>query len=177
MLAGYVNSPVTAGRGNVFAATAIVTAPGIFSTAAGTGGPLLYNPSGSGVTAYLLAVSLGVTVASTVAGAIGLTGGASTAPSSTTAIDSVVCTKLHTSPPSPKCNIYRIGTVSAPGGFFWPIGQIGTNALTALPASEPISLGGVWEIDYGYFLAVAGSAVLSTTVAQISIMWLEVPKN
>src|ERR1035437_10285201 len=61
-------------RKNLFTATAIVTAPVIFSTAAGTGGPLLWNGS-VGIKAVLIAIGFGQTVSSTVAAAIGLTGG------------------------------------------------------------------------------------------------------
>src|SRR6185369_5697280 len=77
-----------ASRGNVFMAQAIVTAPVIYTTAAGTGGPLLWNGSTT-VKAALLAVGWGVTTVTTVAAAFGITGGGGqpSAPTSTTAID------------------------------------------------------------------------------------------
>ena len=185
MLAGFQNSPMTSGRGNLYGATAIVTAPGIWSTAAGTGGPLLYNGSdsahggsGRGVTAYLLAISFGLTVASTVAGALGITGGATTAPTTTTAIDSVWSMKLSTAAPTPQCSLYRVGTVAPAGTFFWPVGQVGTSALTAELADDNfINLGGAIEVSPGYFISPCGSAILSTAVMQISIVWLELERG
>jgi hypothetical protein len=180
MLAGYQIPPNTGGRGNIFVAQAIVTAPVIWTTAAGTGGPLLYNGStaggGKGVTAYLLAVSYGLTVAATVAGAIGITGGPTTAPTSTTAVDSSGCLRLASGAPTPQCSVYRVGTVSAAGTFFLPTGQIGTAALTAEIADDNfIQLGGCVEVGPGYFAALAASATLTTAVLQAGIVWLEVP--
>src|ERR1700677_2128317 len=108
------------GRGNVFCATASITAMGLYTTAAGTGGPLLYNggPTGhSGVTAYIMAISYGCTVAATAAAAIGLTGGPTTAPTSTTAIGSQTNLQLNLSPTS-ICTAYSSGTVSTAGTFF-----------------------------------------------------------
>ena len=61
-------------RKKLFFANAIVTAPVIFSTEAGTGGPLLYNPSSS-IQANIIAVGYGITTASGVSASIGLTGG------------------------------------------------------------------------------------------------------
>src|SRR5882762_2202380 len=63
-------------RGKVFFATAIgIAANVIYSTAAGTGGPLIWNPPGSGVNVALLKVSFQVTTASTVVGMAGVTTG------------------------------------------------------------------------------------------------------
>jgi hypothetical protein len=182
MLAGYLLPPNTGGRGNIFAAQAIVTAPVIWTTAAGTGGPLLYNGStaggGKGVTAYLLSVSYGLTVASTVAGALGLTGGPTTAPTSTTAIDSSACLRLSSGSPTPQCSVYRIGTPSAAGTFFLPTGQVGTAALTAeITDDNFIHLGGAMEVGPGFFAAVAASATLTTAVMQVGLVWLEVPND
>lgn len=182
MLAGYQLPPMASGRGNVFCAQAIVTAPVIWTTAAGTGGPLLYNGSvsgtGRGVTAYLLALSYGLTVASTVAGAVGLTGGPTTAPTGTTAIDSSACLRLTAGAPSPKCSVYRVGTPSAAGTFFLPTGQVGTSALTAeIMDDNFISLGGAIEVGPGYFASFAGSATLSTAVLQVGLVWLELPND
>lgn len=182
MLSGYQIPPNTGGRGNVFVAQAIVTAPVIWTTAAGTGGPLLYNGSvsgtGRGVTAYLLALSYGLTTAATVAGAVGLTGGPTTAPTTTTAIDSSACLRLNAGSPTPLCSVYRVGTVSAAGTFFLPTGQVGTSALTAEIADDNfISLGGVVEVGPGYFASFAASATLSTAVLQVGLVWLEVPND
>src|SRR5580765_3622643 len=89
----------------LFAAYAIVTAPVIFSTAAGTGGPLLWNGSVN-VNARILRVGFAVSTASAAAGALGFTGatGQTAAPSSTTAIDSV--TNLYVGGKNPSCSVY-----------------------------------------------------------------------
>lgn len=182
MLRGFQVEPQSGGRGNVFAAYANVTALGLWSTAAGTGGPLLYNGSGTGgakgVTAYILSVSYGLAVAATVAGAVGLTGGATTAPTSTTAIDSVASLRLVVGAPTPQCSVYRIGTPSAAGTFFLPMGQVGTAPLTAEIADDNfIHLGGAIEVSPGFFIAPAASAVLTTAVMQVGLVWMEVPND
>ena len=176
MLLG-INPLVLGGRGACFCAQATVTAPVIWSTAAGTGGPLLYNgsPTGhGGVTAFILAMSYGLTVASTVAGAIGLTGGVTTAPSSTTVIDSVA--NLHIGGQAPLCTAYRIGTPSAAGTFFLPTGHVHTGAITVDTDDDNwIHLGGVIEVPPGSFVSPSASATLTTAVIQIGLVWMELP--
>lgn len=177
MLGSFV-PPTFSGRGNVFVAQAIVTAPVIWSTAAGTGGPLLYNPTTSGVTAYLLAMSWGLTTASGVSGAIGITGGVSTAPTTTTAIDSSSGTYLSGGTPSPQCSVYRLGTVSAHGTFFFPTGHVHTGAVTVDTDDDNlVHLGGLFSAAPGYFLSPCASATLTSAVIQIGLMWIEIPNN
>lgn len=179
MLAGLSPPPLLGGRGSVFCANAIVTAMGLYSTAAGTGGPLLYNgttPGHGSVTAYLLSVSFGLSVASTVACAIGLTGGASTAPTSTTAISTSANLWLGGS--SPSCTAYSKGTVSTAGTFFLPFGQVGTAALTVEISDDNfVHLGGAITIPPGYFIAVAADAIMTTGVMDVGITWLEMPND
>ena len=108
-------------NGRVFMAQAIVTAPVIWTTEAGTGGPLLWNGT-SGATAVmarLLAVGVGITVVSTVAAALGITGGPgqTAAPTSTTAIDSTA--NLLIGGGASACTAYRIGT-TVDNKFFLP---------------------------------------------------------
>jgi len=167
------------GRGNVFCAYAAVTAPGLYSTAAGTGGPLLYNGTASGhggVTAYIMALGYGLSVAAAAAGAIGLTGGPTTAPTSTTPITTVG--NLQLNGPASLCTAYSIGTPSAPGTFFMPTGQTGTGGVTVDTADDNfIHLGGVIAVPPGYFCSVAASAVLTSAVMQVSLIWLELPND
>lgn len=178
MLLG-INPLVLGGRGACFAATATVTAPVIYTTAAGTGGPLLYNGTATGhngVTAYLLAVSYGLTTAATAAGAIGIAVGATIAPTSTTAIDSV--TNLHVGGQAPLCNVYRVGTVSVAATAFIPTGGVGTGALTVYPTDDNfIHLGGLIEVPPGAFASVSASATLTTGVFQIGLIWMELPND
>lgn len=161
-------------RKNLFWAHAIVTAPVIYTTAAGTGGPLLYNPAGSTVNAVLLAVGIGVTTVTTVAAALGITGGPTSAPSATTAIDSR--TNAFLGQASSVCTPYRVGTVSAAGTFFLPFANLHTGALTVDNAGVLwCDLGGSIIVPPGYFASVAASATASTTVASISMLYGELP--
>ncbi len=180
MLAGLSPPPLLGGRGAVFSANAVITAMGLYSTAAGTGGPLLYNGSAAsshaGVTAYLLSVSYGLSVASAAAGAIGITGGATTAPTTTTAITSKA--NLWIGGASPICSVYNIGTTSAAGTFFLPLGHIHTGAITVDTDDDNfIHLGGAITIPPGYFVSVAADAVLTTSVIDVGITWLEMPND
>lgn len=169
-------------KGQVFCATATVTAPVIYTTATGTGGPLLWNNTGQAlggtnrVMAVLLALGVGITTASGVAGAIGITGGVSTAPTTTTTIDGLQNLNLGISGGN-QCNVYRKGTVSAAGTFFIPTHQVTTVALTSAP---PLSmqwwdLGGLFVVPAGSFASVAASATLTSGVFNIGLIWAEVP--
>lgn len=183
MLSSFI-LPTFAGRGNVYVANAVVTAPVIYSTAAGTGGPLLYNGSSSasgntkGVTAYVIAASFGLSVASTVAGALGLTGGPTTAPTSTTAITSVQNLELVSGATPPQCSVYNVGTVSAAGTFFLPFGHVHTGAITVDTDDDNfIHLGGLCRVSPGYFAAVSASATLTTAVLSIGLVWVEIQND
>ncbi len=167
-----------AGRGNIYAAYAAVTAPVIYSTAAGTGGPLLWNGSSGGakVNAFLLAVTYGMSVASTVAGAIGITGntGQSSAPTPTTAITTVA--NLNIGGQSPACTAYNVGTVANAGNFFLPVGLVHTGALTVDTTDDNwVDLGGAIVVPPGAWASVAASATLTSAVMQIGLVWAEVP--
>jgi hypothetical protein len=158
----------------LFMATAIVTAPVIFSTAAGTGGPLLWNGS-STVNARIIKVGFAVTTASTVAGALGFTGntGQTSAPSSTTAIDSTA--NLFIGGPKSACTPYRVGTVTNAGNFLLPFAQITTGALTVTESTfNWIDLQRAITVPPGAWCSPAGSATLSTAVLQIGIIWEEI---
>jgi hypothetical protein len=167
-------------QGKVYSAYAKVTAPTIFTTAAATGGPLIWNNSTAGglqrVNVVLLAVSLGIVTASTAAAALGITGnsGQVAAPTSTTAIDALANTNIGG--PAPQSNAYRIGTVTNAGGFFQPTHNIGTGAVTAeaiAPKWVPIE-GGI-IIPPGSWGAVSASATASTAVLHIGLLFAEIP--
>ncbi len=180
MLAGFQNPGFLGGRGNVFSAYAIVTAPVIWSTAAQTGGPLLYNAvpaSGKGVTAYLLAMGFAETTATSVAAALGIATGASTAPATTQAITASGNVRLNAGAPTPICSVYNYGTVSAAATNFIPVAQVSTAAVSALPPYSLVDLGGAIEVSPGYFASVAAGATLTTGVYQIGLIWLELPND
>jgi len=159
----------------LYVAQAIVTAPVIFSTAAGTGGPLLWNGSVN-VNARLIAVGFAVTTASTAAGALGLTGavGQTAAPGSTTAIDSTA--NLFIGGVKSSCTAYRVGTPTNAGTFFFPLAQITTGALTVSESTMSWTpLNRMITVPPGGWVSLAGSATLSTAVIQCGLIWEEVP--
>jgi hypothetical protein len=164
-------------NGRIFTAGAIVTAPVIFSTAAGTGGPLLWNSS-STVNAVLLKVGIGSSVVTTVAGSLGLTFGVQgpVAPTSTTAIDYAAKSTLCGTGPASVVSIYRIGTVIAAGTTFVPLMQFHTGALTVDTTGVAwIDVEGAFVVPPQSYISLAGSATLSTLVVQTCFVWAEVP--
>jgi len=164
----------SSGRSRIFMARAVVTAPVIWSTEAGTGGPLLWNSSSS-VVANVLAVSVAITTASAVAGALGYTWGVeqTSAPTSTTVIDSSGCARIDGS--TPAVNVYRVGTTVENLGFM-PIAEVGTGAITVgTVVPKWIDLRGLVTIPQNSFWSIAASATLTTGVFQIGVIWEEVP--
>jgi hypothetical protein len=164
-----------ASRGRLFTAHAIITAPVIYTTAAGTGGPLIWNGSSTHKLA-ILAVGWGVSVVTTVAAIIGLTGntGQTAAPTTTTAVDSVKNCLLGGA--APAASAYRIGTPSAAGNFFHPIGDVQTGALTTQPGSMNwTDVGGMFVVPQYGWISIAASATATTTVGNFGIVWEEIP--
>lgn len=160
-------------RGKIFMAQAIVTAPVIWTTEAGTGGPLLWNGSSS-IVCNILGVGIGISTVATAAGAIGLTGGygQTAAPTTTTAIDSQTCCLLDGS--SPQASVYRVGTTGT-NRFFHALGDVMTGALTTVPANFGwYDVKGLYTVPYQGFISVAASATLTTAVMNITLVWEEV---
>ena len=161
-------------RGVVFAAYATMTAPVIYSTAAGTGGPLLYNPSTSGKKLHLLAVSCNMSVASIVVSSLGIGTGASTAPSTTTAIDLSANILGPTDGNASVMNVYRLGTVSAACTAYIPIYEFhATLPTTVLPATNWVDVGGLFVATPGRFVTIAAGATLTTLQVQVGAIWAE----
>lgn len=164
-----------ASRGKVFTAHAIITAPVIYTTAAGTGGPLLWNNS---VThrAAILAVGWGISVVTTVAATLGLTGnsGQSAAIGSTTAIDSVKNCLIGGG--NSAMSQYRVGTPAAAGNFFHPLGSLHTGALTVdTNGMTWMDIGGLFVLPPQSWISFAASATASTTVGNFGMIWEEIP--
>jgi len=162
-------------RGNLFFAHAIVTAPVIYTTAAGTGGPLLWNGTSNKI-AQILAVGFGNTIVTTVAAALGLTGntGQTSAPTSTTAIDSRG--NGYIGGAASACTPYRVGTVTNAGNFFLPFAHLHTGALTVDTSGVLwVDIGGAVTIPPNAWCSVAASATATTAVASISLVWTELP--
>ncbi len=165
-------------RGQIFSSYAIVTASVIYSTAAGTGGPLLWNGS-SGLTAVnciILFAGWGITTASGAAVGIGLTGntGQAAAPSSTTAIDATG--NMFLGGAASKATTYRVGTPSSAGNIFIPFGDLDTGALTTgVGGLNWVDLQGTMVVPPGGWCSIACSATATTSVIQASLVWQEVP--
>jgi hypothetical protein len=164
-----------AARGRLFTAHAIVTAPVIYTTAAGTGGPLLWNSSSTHKLA-LIAAGWGISTAAAAAGILGLTGGTgqTSAPGSTTAVDSVK--NCYLGGAAPAASAYRVGTVSAAGNFFHPLGDVNTGAVTTRPGSQNwVDLGGMFVVPQYGWISFAASATLTSAVMNLTLVWEEVP--
>lgn len=163
-------------RGNLYVAQAIITAPVIYTTAAGTGGPLVWNPPGSGINVVPVAIGYGVTVVTTVAAALGLTGntGQVIAPTSTTAIDGRTSAMIGGG--NGKATAYRVGTPTNAGNFLLPVADLHTGALTVdTGAFHWVDLGGVLICPPGGWVSPAASATASTCVVQLALVYEEVP--
>lgn len=188
-------------KGQIFMAQAIITAPVAYTTAAGTGGPLLWNGTGGStvvgegpgavltsnaqVDAIILGVSWGVTVAETTAGiALGLTGGGGqmAAPTTTTAIDGITSSRINISNIGPKgagnqCSAYRVGTVATAGNWFLPLASLDTTALTAMPHQPNyVDLAGLIVVPPNGWLSVSASAAGTAAVLQVGLIWAEIPR-
>jgi len=163
--------------GQVFSAYATVTAPVAFSTAAGVGGPLLWNSSSTKAVHVLAALIGGVSTAyTTTAGTLGLTGnsGQTSAPSSTTTIDA--SGNMLIGGPASAINAYRIGTVTNAGNRFIPLSNFSTAALTALTQfNSLIDLGGMLVVQPNCWCAIAANAATTAGVQQFGLIWAELP--
>lgn len=164
--------------GKVFSAYALVTAPVIFSTAAGTGGPLIWNKPGSSVDAHILAASFGaLSTAATAAGAVGLTGngGQIVAPTTTTAIDGIQ-NMLVGGASTQMGGVFRIGTVTNAGAGFFPLIAVGTAAITAVEIETSlVDIGGAFIIQPGTWGSLAGNVTLTAGVMALGLLWAELP--
>lgn len=162
--------------GVVYSAYATITAPVIYSTAAGTGGPLIWNPPNSGIDAHVLAVGFSTSVVTTVAGGIGLTGnaGQAVAPTSTTAIDAQG--NLLIGGGAASCFAYRVGTPANAGNRLMPFAQFHTGALTVDNTGLTwVPVDGLVICPPGAWVSPAGTATLSTLQIQIGLIWAELP--
>lgn len=162
-------------RGNIYMAQAIISALVIWTTEAGTGGPLLWNGSTTH-DAVILAVGYGHTTESTVEGSIGLTGGygQTAVPTTTTAIDSqgaMDCTSA-----TPQMSVFRVGTTTT-NRWFIPLGSaIGLAGNTTREGKvNYIPLNGMIVVKPQGFVSFAASATMTTSVINMFIVWEEVP--
>ena len=163
-------------RGNLFTAYATMTAPVIYTTAGGTGGPLLWNGS-TNKDLVVLGVGYAISVVTTVATGLGLTGnsGQPAAPTTTTAIDDGI-TNLLIGGGASVANAYRLGTVASAGNFFIPFADVNTGALTTASTHLTwVDLGGMIVCPPQSWVSVAAGATASTLQVQVALVWEEVP--
>lgn len=155
-------------------AYATLTAPVIFSTAAGTGGPLVYNGT-SGSTAlkvHVLAIGFATSVVTTVAGGMGIAMGTSTAPSGPTTIDKIG--NCLAGGAATAMTVARVATVSAAATTFFPLAQFHTGALTVDTSGFSwTDIGGLFVAGPGTFVSPAATATLTTLQVQVGLIWAE----
>ena len=162
-------------EGKVQSAYAIVTAPVIYSTAAATGGPILWNNT-TNLTAVILGMTFASSVVTTVACALGLTGNTGTVGlgGTSTAIDSQA--NLLIGGPTTAMTVYRTATPTNAGNFFLPLLQVHTGALTVDTGGVGfLPIDGLVCVNPGSWVAIAGSATASTLQAKLGLIWAEVP--
>jgi hypothetical protein len=164
--------------GLVFSAYATLTAPVIYTTAAGTGGPFIWNKPNSGVDAHILGVSFGaLSTATSVAGSLGLAAGVGQviAPASPTAIDATG--NMYIGGPATKMGqVSRVATPTNAGSQFFPLIQVGTGAITAVTALPSwIDVGGAMIIAPGTWGSIAANATLTAGVLGVGLIWCELP--
>lgn len=160
---------------SLFCAYATLTAPVIFTTAAGTGGPLLWNKPNSGIDAHILAVGFSTSVVTTVAGGLGLTGnsGQTTSPTATTTIDA--SGPLYMGGANSQLGgVFRVGTPTNAGNVFMPLSQFHTGALTVdTTLTTWMDIGGAMVVPPGGWGSLAGTATLTTLQVQVGMIWAE----
>ena len=163
--------------GQVFVAQAIITTPTIWSTAAATGGPFLWN-NNPACTIAILGVSAAATTAETTAAiALGLTGGVQTVGlGANTALTSSA--NLFIGGPAPTATMYATATPSAAGKFFFPTHTGGTGALTTVGVSPAwVAIEGAVVVPYQSWVSVTSSGASTAAVLQIGLMWVEIIKR
>lgn len=159
--------------GKVHTAYATTTGCVIYTTAAGTGGPIIFNPSASGVDCHILAVSLLTVVAAAAAGGVGFTGNTG-GNSANTAIDA--SGNALAGGPNSAVNVYRVATPTNAGNFFMPLAQVDTGALTVSNMTPAwIRVDGAFVIPPGNWGGLAASATLTTAQLSMGLIWAELP--
>jgi len=165
-----------ASRAQLYVAQGTVTTPVSYTVIATIGGPLLWNGS-TKFNAGIVAVGWTITTADTTTTfALGLTGsgGQSSAPSATTAIDATGNCYLGGIPSN--CTAYRTGTVVNAGRFLLPFAHVHTGALSLdTSIAGYVEFSSMLVVPPQSWAAVAASAQGTAVVMTISLMWEEVP--
>ena len=162
--------------GKVFYTSAIITAPVIFSTAIQLG-PMVWNKSGSGLDAHVLALSVGSpTTATSVAGSLGLsTNNQTTAPTTPTAITAV---NAYAGGGASQMGAVNSGgtVIVLPTPIFLPLVAVNTGAITTSAVPQTwVDVGGLVVAGPGTVAYVCASATLTSGVFTIGLVWAELP--
>jgi hypothetical protein len=164
----------TAQRGNVFSARCTsITAMVIYTTAAGTGGPFIWNSSTNKVVS-ILKVGWTITTAATATGMIGVaTGtGMTVAPTNVAITDTGNC---YIGGPASSASVYNTATSTGTPRFI-PLAQISTGATSTVMANTPwFDFRGALVIPPNCWVSLASSATLTTCVMSTTMLWEELP--
>lgn len=167
----------------VFYASAIVTAPVIFSTAA-QNGPVIWNRPGSGLDAHILGIAVSEpSTAPTVAGSIGWASGVQpTAPTLGGTAAAITAVNAYAGGGTSQMGAITSGAsgnavtvIVLPAPVFLPLIAVNTSATSVLGLDRNfVDVGGSAIIGPGNVGYVCGSATLSTGVFTIAILWAEI---
>jgi len=175
-LLGKYSTLVKAGK--VFFTSATITAPAAFTTAAQLG-PMLWNKPGSTLDAHILMVCVSEpSTATAVAGSIGLVVNAqATAPTTPTEITAV--NAYGAIGTSQLAAVHSTGTVlvANPVPIFLPLIGVAGAAITVgnTVTTTVADIEGLVVVAPGTDGYVCAAAVLTAMVAQIGIVWAELP--
>lgn len=161
--------------GRVFYASAIITAPVIFSTAAQLG-PMVWNRPGSGLDAHILAVSVGSpTTASTVAGAISYA--SQTQPTQPSTGTVLVPVNAYAGGGASQMVALSTATILVlPANLPFPLVAVNTGAITTgALTNNYIDVGGAFIVGPGNVGYICGNATLTAGVFTIGVLWAELP--
>lgn len=157
--------------------TSGASTPIAYTSTAGIGAGMLWNPPNSGVNLHILGVSVVITTATSVPCTLGIggAGGQTSAPSSPTAATLPGASTL-VGGPSPAGQATKLGTVVDAAAFFLPLFAIGsTNAVTNEVATAYVDIGGAVVVPPGCWAGIIASAVPTSGVFQTGLIWAELP--
>lgn len=160
----------------VFYTSAIITAPVIFSTA-GQLGPMIWNRTGSGLDAHILAISVGSpTTAPTVAGAISYA--SNTQPTQPSTATALTVTNAYSGGGTSQMFAFSTATILvAPTNVPFPLVSVNIGATSVSGGVTPsmVDVGGMFVVPPGNVGYVCGNATISTGVFTLGVLWAELP--
>ena len=163
----------------IFYTSAIITSMASFVTAAQLG-PMIWNRPGSGVDAHILAVCCANPTTAAAASACGAIGWASNVqPAAPTSIGTALLTPNAYAGGGPSAMGYVGGTGTVgilPTPIFLPLLALNQAAVSInLATPNWLDVGGSVIVAPGTVGYICGSAVLTTLVVHVGIVWAELP--